>query len=93
LQETIQALRIQIDALNLQLLELLSKRAQLAEEIGELQTQMGTSHYDPVREGEMLEALVAANRGPFADSVVKGLLKPFFRRACSSRRPRTRSST
>lgn len=78
MQETIQALRTQIDALNLQLLELLSKRAELAEEIGELQTKMGVSHYDPVREGEMLEALVAANRGPFADSVVKGLFKAIF---------------
>ena len=76
--ETIQLLRNRIDALNLRLLELLSERARLAEEIGELQTQQGASHYDPVRESEMLAALVAANRGPFSDSVVKSLFKSIF---------------
>jgi len=78
LQETIQALRIRIDTLNLELLRLLSERASLAEEIGALQTQMGTSHYDPVREGEMLDALTAANRGPFSNGVVKSLFKSIF---------------
>ncbi len=78
MQETIQDLRAQIDELNLKLLELLSQRAKLAEEIGELQTQMGTSHYDPVRENEMLDALVAANKGPFADTTVKSLFKSIF---------------
>ncbi len=78
MQTTIQALRTRIDALNLQLLELLSERAGLAEEIGELQTQLGTSHYDPVRESEMLDALTAANRGPFSDGVVKSLFKSIF---------------
>ena len=78
MQETIQALRIRIDTLNLELLRLLSERASLAEEIGALQTQMGTSHYDPVREGEMLDALTAANRGPFSNGVVKSLFKSIF---------------
>ncbi len=78
MQETIQALRAQIDDLNLKLLELLSQRATLAEEIGELQTRMGTSHYDPVRENEMFDKLVAANNGPFADTTVKSLFKGIF---------------
>ncbi len=78
MQETIQALRTRIDALNLELLELLSERASLAEEIGDLQTQMGASHYDPVRESEMLGALTAANGGPFSDGVVKSLFKNIF---------------
>ena len=78
MQETIQALRTRIDALNLELLKLLSERASLAEKIGELQTEQGTPHYDPVREGEMLEALTAANRGPFSDGVVKSLFKSIF---------------
>ena len=76
--ETIQLLRNRIDALNLELLELLSERARLAGEIGELQTQLGSAHYDPVRESEMLAALTAANRGPFSDGVVKGLFKSIF---------------
>lgn len=76
--QQIRPLRTEIDALNLQILELLSRRAEIAEAIGELQTQAGSSHYDPVREQEMLEALVAANRGPFADATVKSLFKQIF---------------
>ncbi len=71
-------LRARIDELNLQILELLSKRASTAEEIGELQSAMGLSHYDPVREQEMLEALTFANRGPFTDGTVKSLFKHIF---------------
>jgi 3-deoxy-7-phosphoheptulonate synthase/chorismate mutase len=78
LQETIQNLRARIDALNLQLLALLSERAAIAEEIGKLQTELGMPHYDPVREAQMLEALTAANRGPFSDETVKGLFKAIF---------------
>jgi len=75
---TIQTLRTQIDSLNLRLLEVLSERAKLAEEIGELQTQIGTAHYDPVREAEMLDTLTQANSGPFTDATVKSLFKSIF---------------
>ncbi|HKI58637.1 MAG TPA: bifunctional 3-deoxy-7-phosphoheptulonate synthase/chorismate mutase [Trueperaceae bacterium] len=74
----IQSLRARIDALNLEILEILSRRAGIAEEIGELQSAMGLSHYDPVREQEMLAALTAANEGPFSDAAVKSLFKQIF---------------
>ena len=78
MREKIQNLRAKIDGLNLQILELLSERAELAESIGEIQSTLGLSHYDPVREQEMLDALVAANRGPFDDATVKSLFKQIF---------------
>ena len=78
MEAKIQSLRNDIDALNLEILDLLSRRASIAEAIGELQTQTGSSHYDPVREKEMLEALVAANEGPFDDATVKSLFKQVF---------------
>ncbi len=78
MQEKIQSLRARIDELNLQILELLSQRARLAETIGEQQTAMGLSHYDPMREQQMLDALTAANRGPFDDATVKSLFKQVF---------------
>ncbi|HEX7002830.1 MAG TPA: bifunctional 3-deoxy-7-phosphoheptulonate synthase/chorismate mutase [Trueperaceae bacterium] len=78
MREKIQNLRAKIDGLNLQILELLSERAQLAESIGEIQTTLGLSHYDPVREQQMLDALLAANRGPFDDATVKSLFKQIF---------------
>jgi len=78
MKERIQSLRKQIDALNLDLLELLSRRAEIAEKIGGAQTALGLSHYDPAREQQMLEALTAANRGPFSDTTVKSLFKQIF---------------
>ena len=78
MREKIQNLRSKIDELNLQLLTLLSERAELAESIGEIQTTLGLSHYDPVREQQMLDSLLAANKGPFDDSTVKSLFKQIF---------------
>lgn len=78
MKEGIAELRQKIDVLNLQLLELLSERARLAEAIGELQTAQGLSHYDPVREQQMLEALSAANKGPFENATVHSLFKQIF---------------
>ncbi len=78
MDERVTRLRERIDSLNLDLLRLLSERAEVAEGIGRLQTELGLSHYDPVREQSMLEALVEANRGPFSDAVVKSLFKQVF---------------
>ena len=76
--EQIQDLRKRIDELNLEILELLSERARVAEAIGEVQTGLGLSHYDPVREQKMLDALTQANHGPFDNSTVKSLFKSIF---------------
>ncbi|HLR45891.1 MAG TPA: bifunctional 3-deoxy-7-phosphoheptulonate synthase/chorismate mutase [Deinococcales bacterium] len=78
MSEGIPELRAKIDVLNLQILELLSERARLAEQIGELQSGQGLSHYDPVREQKMLEALSDANRGPFENATVHSLFKQIF---------------
>ena len=78
MDERIEALRRRIDELNLDLLRLLSERAAVAEAIGRRQTEVGLSHYDPVREQVMLDALVSANRGPFSDATVKSLFKQVF---------------
>ncbi len=78
MDERVTRLRERIDALNIELLERLSERAEVAEAIGRLQTELGMSHYDPVREQAMLDALTHANRGPFSDAVVKSLFKQVF---------------
>jgi 3-deoxy-7-phosphoheptulonate synthase/chorismate mutase len=78
MKEKIQNLRKQIDVLNIKILDLLSERAEVAEKIGEAQTNLGLSHYDPAREQEMLEALIAANEGPFDEPTIKSLFKQIF---------------
>ena len=77
-EDRIKELRTEIDGLNLQLLELLSKRGRIAKEIGGIQTSIGSSQYDPVREEKMLEAITNANEGPFEDGTLKSLFKNIF---------------
>ena len=76
---SIQELRSQVDVINLQILELLNKRAVLASDIGKLQQQVGTTFYDPQRESQMLTALEQNNKGPFSNETVKALFKEIFR--------------
>jgi 3-deoxy-7-phosphoheptulonate synthase/chorismate mutase len=76
---SIQELRSRVDVINLQILELLNKRAVLASDIGKLQQQAGTTFYDPQRESQMLTALEQNNKGPFSNETVKALFKEIFR--------------
>ncbi|MDX1991179.1 MAG: bifunctional 3-deoxy-7-phosphoheptulonate synthase/chorismate mutase [bacterium] len=78
-QERIQELRGEIDTVNLQLLELLSKRASIASEIGRIQSQLNTTLYDPQREAVQLTALEQANNGPFSNETIKALFREIFR--------------
>jgi len=78
MHEKILSLRADIDRLNLELLRLLSERAEVAKSIGALQAAAGGSQYDPVREQAMLDALVSANEGPFDEATVKSLFKQIF---------------
>ncbi len=72
-------LRDEIDPINLQILELLNKRAEIALEIGKVQQEKGTQIYDPQREAEMLTALQYANGGPFSNETISKLFNEIFR--------------
>lgn len=73
------ALRQEVDAINLQLLDLLNQRASVVTQIGRVLQEMGSSHYDPAREAEMLTALEQANQGPFSNETIKALFREIFR--------------
>ncbi|HEX2862977.1 MAG TPA: bifunctional 3-deoxy-7-phosphoheptulonate synthase/chorismate mutase [Deinococcales bacterium] len=75
----IKSLRDQVDEVNLELLTLLNRRAALVQGIGQRQTALGTKHYDPKREDEMLRRLQDANSGPFSNETVKALFKEIFK--------------
>ena len=77
--ERIQDLRGQIDKINIDLLDLLTARAKIVQEIGKIHSTMGVSHYDPQREAEMLTALEMANAGPFSNETIKALFREIFR--------------
>ncbi len=75
----LQELREQVDVINLQILELLNRRAVVVSDIGKVQAQLGTSFYDPQREAYMLTELEKKNQGPFSNEAIKGLFKEIFR--------------
>lgn len=78
-QNRLHELRTEIDEINLQILELLNKRAEVASRIGTVQSELGTQFYDPQRESEMLTALQQANNGPFSNETISALFKEVFR--------------
>ncbi|KXG45051.1 chorismate mutase [Tepidibacillus decaturensis] len=61
------------------MLQLINERAEIVQEIGHLKEKQGTKRFDPVREREMLDKIVAHNHGPFDDNVVRHLFKEIFK--------------
>ncbi|KZS44222.1 chorismate mutase [Paenibacillus glucanolyticus] len=77
-QGRLEQLRSELDSVNLQLLELLSERARIAQEIGQEKEKQGVPDFDPVREKKMLDTLVEFNQGPFDNETVRHLFKQIF---------------
>jgi len=64
------SLRTRIDAVDRELLDLLNRRARLAQEVGEMKKREGSATFRPEREAQVIDGLKAANRGPLkSDSV------------------------
>jgi chorismate mutase len=64
---TIEELRIRIDELDRQLVELLSERARAAQRIGYLKAATSLPVYEPNREKIIYANVRAANKGPLPD--------------------------
>ena len=64
---TLEELRNQIDALDRQLVELLSDRARAAQMIGHLKADLSLPVYEPDREKIVYANVRAANKGPLPD--------------------------
>ncbi len=78
-EDRLSELRKQVDEINLQILQLLNERAELASQIGLVQQEMGTRFYDPEREAQMLTMLQQANNGPFSNEAIQHLFREIFR--------------
>jgi len=66
-------LRVQIDALDQQLLDLLNRRARVAEQVGEVKRREGSPFFRPDRVAQVIEKIKAANRGPLKDEHVSAI--------------------
>ncbi|MFC3883257.1 bifunctional 3-deoxy-7-phosphoheptulonate synthase/chorismate mutase [Bacillus songklensis] len=72
-------LRQQMDDLNLQILNLISERGKVVQEIGKLKEMQGTNRFDPVRERAMLNLIEENNAGPFETSTLQHIFKEIFK--------------
>ena len=63
-------LRIQIDALDKQLLTLLNQRALVAEQVGEVKKREGTPFFRPDRVAQVIEKIQQTNKGPLKNEHV-----------------------
>ena len=57
-------LRTQIDSLDQQLLDLLNRRARVAEQVGEVKKREGTPYFRPDRVAQVIEKMQRSNQGP-----------------------------
>ena len=63
-------LRVQIDAIDQQLLRLLNDRALVAEKVGEVKKREGTAFFRPDRVAQVIDKIQNANPGPLKDAHV-----------------------
>ncbi|HLR72622.1 MAG TPA: bifunctional 3-deoxy-7-phosphoheptulonate synthase/chorismate mutase [Pseudogracilibacillus sp.] len=74
-----QSLREELDTLNLEILELVNKRAAIVKDIGEIKGKQSTRKFDPVRERDMLDHIIKHNDGPFKNATVEHIFKEIFK--------------
>jgi len=63
-------LRIQIDAIDKELLTLLNRRAQVAKQVGDVKKREGTPFFRPDRVAQVIEQIQQANTGPLKNEHV-----------------------
>jgi chorismate mutase/prephenate dehydratase len=74
-EAALRSLRSQIDKLDIQILKLANERASLAAEIGRLKNDQGAEVFTPVREEEVLQNVLEANKGPLRSDTIRGLFR------------------
>ncbi|WP_349408181.1 bifunctional 3-deoxy-7-phosphoheptulonate synthase/chorismate mutase [Pseudalkalibacillus sp. SCS-8] len=77
--EQLDQLREQIDQINLQLVDMLNKRAEIVQEIGVIKKKQGVNRYEPVRERHMLDIISEHNQGPLETKTLQHLFKQIFK--------------
>ncbi|MEJ8812595.1 prephenate dehydratase [Variovorax ureilyticus] len=66
-------LRVQIDSLDQQLLDLLNRRAHVAEQVGEVKKREGTPYFRPDRVAQVIEKMQQSNQGPLKSQHVAAI--------------------
>lgn len=72
-------LRNQLDNVNFDLLELINRRAELVQQIGQVKEKQSMKRFDPVRERTMLDKITTRNDGPFENATIEHIFKEIFK--------------
>ncbi len=78
---SIEAWRAEIDAVDLELLRLLNRRARLALKVGESKRSAGLALCDREREREVIARVCRANEGPLDERAVALIFRRIIREA------------
>lgn len=84
---TLDELRVEIDSIDNQLLELYNKRMEYVHQVGELKNTIGAPIYRPEREQSILNRLKAQNKGKLTDKAIDALFLEMFAVARNLERP------
>jgi chorismate mutase len=79
-QEKVRELRERVDEVDQELIEALSERARIVQEIMALKIEAGAPVYDPRREEEILRSVVERNPGPIFDSSMRDIFELILHR-------------
>ena len=79
-QEKVRELRERVDEVDRELIEALSERARIVQEIMVLKAEVGAPVYDPRREEEILRRVVERNPGPIYDSSMTDIFEIILHR-------------
>jgi chorismate mutase-like protein len=67
--------RVKIDALDIEILELLNRRTQIVEEIGRIKESLALGIYEPKREEAVFANVLSHNQGPLPPEAVKRIFE------------------
>jgi chorismate mutase-like protein len=73
--EKLAVCRARIDAVDLRLLELLSERTAIVEEIGRIKHEARLPVYEPRREDQVFANVIGHNRGPLPDDALRRIFE------------------
>ena len=79
-QEKVRELRERVDEVDRELIEALSERARIVQEIMVLKIEAGAPVYDPRREEDILRSVVERNPGPIYDSSMRDIFELILHR-------------
>jgi chorismate mutase len=74
-QSGLDALRAEIDRLDVLILQLLNDRAGAAGRIGDIKKQMAMAIYEPKREEQVFRNVLDHNEGPLSENAVRRLFE------------------